>query len=137
METNLFIGGKYVAPSGGARFVDIEPATERELAQVADAGPEDIERAVATVPGVRQGNVIAFGVEGRKGREGVVVVAETREAEHHPIRKGVAAAVRQSVGLAIEDLVLVEAGSLPKTSSGKLQRSLCRRRYLEAELEPA
>ena len=99
--------------------------------------PEDIERAVATVPGVRQGNVIAFGVEGRKGREGVVVVAETREAEHHPIRKGVAAAVRQSVGLAIEDLVLVEAGSLPKTSSGKLQRSLCRRRYLEAELEPA
>src|ERR1700731_1911970 len=47
METNLFIGGKYVSPSGGARFVDIEPATERELAQVADAGPEDIERAVA------------------------------------------------------------------------------------------
>jgi aminomuconate-semialdehyde/2-hydroxymuconate-6-semialdehyde dehydrogenase len=47
METNLFIGGKYVTPSGGARFVDIEPATERELAQVADAGPEDIERAVA------------------------------------------------------------------------------------------
>jgi aminomuconate-semialdehyde/2-hydroxymuconate-6-semialdehyde dehydrogenase len=47
METNLFIGGEYVTPSGGARFVDIEPATERELAQVADAGPEDIERAVA------------------------------------------------------------------------------------------
>src|ERR1700674_3949201 len=47
METNLFIGGEYVTPSGGARFVDIEPATERELAQVADAGAEDIERAVA------------------------------------------------------------------------------------------
>ena len=47
METNLFIGGKYVAAAGGARFVDIEPATERELAQVADAGAEDVERAVA------------------------------------------------------------------------------------------
>src|SRR5579864_7720736 len=47
METNLFIGGKYVAAAGGARFADIEPATERELAQVADAGAEDIERAVA------------------------------------------------------------------------------------------
>src|SRR5580658_5308575 len=47
METNLFIGGKYVAPSNGANFADIEPATERELAQVADAGAEDIERAVA------------------------------------------------------------------------------------------
>src|SRR5216683_9963 len=47
METNLFIGGKYVAVAGGARFADIEPATERELAQVADAGAEDVERAVA------------------------------------------------------------------------------------------
>src|SRR6202521_6327712 len=47
METNLFIGGKYVAAAGDARFADIEPATERELAQVADAGAEDIERAVA------------------------------------------------------------------------------------------
>jgi len=47
METNLFIGGKYVGPSSGAYFADIEPATERELAQVADAGAEDIERAVA------------------------------------------------------------------------------------------
>src|ERR1700745_2517056 len=47
METNLFIRGKYVASAGGARFADIEPATERELAQVADAGAEDIERAVA------------------------------------------------------------------------------------------
>src|SRR5260370_9792190 len=47
METNLFIGGKYVAAAGGGRFVAIEPATERELAQVADAGAEDVERAVA------------------------------------------------------------------------------------------
>ena len=47
METNLFIGGKYVEPAGGARFADIDPATERELAQVADAGAEDVERAVA------------------------------------------------------------------------------------------
>jgi fatty-acyl-CoA synthase len=43
--------------------------------------PEDVERAVASVDGVRAGNIIAFGVEGRKGREGVVVVAETRVDE--------------------------------------------------------
>ncbi len=47
IETNLFIAGRYVAPASGARFVDIEPATERELARVADAGGDDIERAVA------------------------------------------------------------------------------------------
>src|SRR5213078_2597286 len=33
--------------------------------------PEDVERAVADVDGVRAGNVIAFGVEGRRGRESV------------------------------------------------------------------
>jgi hypothetical protein len=32
-------------------------------------------------------------------------------------------------------VVLVRPGTLPKTSSGKLQRSLCRTRYLSAELE--
>jgi acyl-CoA synthetase (AMP-forming)/AMP-acid ligase II len=34
-------------------------------------------------------------------------------------------------------VVLVEAGSLPKTSSGKLQRSLCKERYGAAALSPA
>ena len=30
----------------------------------------------------------------------------------------------------------ISPGTLPKTSSGKLQRSLCRTRYLSSELEP-
>jgi fatty-acyl-CoA synthase len=30
-----------------------------------------------------------------------------------------------------KDVVLVAPGTLPKTSSGKLQRSLCRDRYLD------
>ncbi len=96
--------------------------------------PEDIERAVGTIPGVRQGNVIAFGVEGRKGREALVVVAETRDNDAQAIRQAVATRVRHAVGLTLEEVVLVDPGSLPKTSSGKLQRSLCRSRYLAAEL---
>jgi fatty-acyl-CoA synthase len=99
--------------------------------------PEDIERAVGTIPGVRQGNVIAFGVEGRKGREGLVVVAETKEEDPQAIRQAVATRVRHAVGLNLEEVVLVNPGSLPKTSSGKLQRSLCRSRYLAAELGEA
>ncbi|MGH9073141.1 MAG: AMP-binding protein, partial [Acidimicrobiales bacterium] len=99
--------------------------------------PEDVERAVGAVPGVRTGNVIAFGVEGRRTREGVVVVAETREKDPSALRRAVAERVRQAVGLPVQDIVLVGPGSLPKTSSGKLQRSVCRQRYLGAELEPA
>ena len=96
--------------------------------------PEDVERAVAEVDGVRAGNVIAFGVKGRKGREAFVVVAETKEHEAGGIRRAVSARVRQAVGLPPEEVVLVAAGTLPKTSSGKLQRSLCKTRYLEAAL---
>jgi fatty-acyl-CoA synthase len=99
--------------------------------------PEDVERAVAGVAGVRPGNVIAFGVEGSRGREGLVVVAETRQADAEGLRRAVADRVRHSVGLPPRDVVLVGPGSLPKTSSGKLQRSLCRQRYLEAHLQPA
>jgi fatty-acyl-CoA synthase len=98
--------------------------------------PEDVERAAASVEGVRAGNVIAFGVEGRRGREGVVVVAETRAEDTEPIRKAVGARVLDAVGLPAADVVLVPPGSLPKTSSGKLQRSLCRSRYLEESLSP-
>ncbi|MDQ1364449.1 MAG: fatty-acyl-CoA synthase, partial [Acidimicrobiaceae bacterium] len=96
--------------------------------------PEDVERAAASVDGVRAGNVIAFGVEGRRGREAVIVVAETRADDPHPIRQAVVARVLDAVGLPPEEVVLVPPGSLPKTSSGKLQRSLCRARYLEATL---
>jgi fatty-acyl-CoA synthase len=97
--------------------------------------PEDIERALADVDGVRAGNVIAFGVD-LQGKEGVVVVAESKTEDATLVRTTVAARVREAVGLPAKDIVLVQPGSLPKTSSGKLQRSLCKLRYLGAELQP-
>jgi fatty-acyl-CoA synthase len=95
--------------------------------------PEDIERALADIDGVRAGNVIAFGVD-HQGKEGVVVVAESKAGDATEVRRTVAARVRAAVGLPAKDIVLVAPGSLPKTSSGKLQRSLCKVRYLGAEL---
>ncbi|MGB3054274.1 MAG: fatty acyl-AMP ligase [Acidimicrobiales bacterium] len=96
--------------------------------------PEDVERSVAEVDGVRAGNVIAFGVEGKRS-EGLVVVAEARTDDAHSVRQVVQARVRETVGLSATDIVLVMPGTLPKTSSGKLQRSLCRDRYLGKDLE--
>ncbi|MFZ6003822.1 MAG: AMP-binding protein [Actinomycetota bacterium] len=99
--------------------------------------PEDIERALADVDGVRAGNVIAFGVDSTQGKEGLVVVAESKSDDLPEVRRSVAERVRDAVGLPAKDIVLVAPGSLPKTSSGKLQRSLCKLRYLGAELNPA
>ena len=99
--------------------------------------PQDVERAIADVDGVRAGNVIAFGTVGRRGRESLVVVAEARDADTSAdVRSQVAARVRDVVGMPAEEVVLVRPGTLPKTSSGKLQRTLCRERYLGEQLEP-
>jgi aldehyde dehydrogenase (NAD+) len=43
----LFIGGEFVEPKSGRYFNTINPATEEVLATVAEAGPEDVDLAVA------------------------------------------------------------------------------------------
>ena len=100
--------------------------------------PEDVERAVGQLEGVRAGNVIAFGVDSDRGRESLVVVAESRAVDDDltAVRRQVAERVRDAVGVPARDIVLVAPGSLPKTSSGKLQRSLCKRYYRDGRLAP-
>ncbi|WP_030486658.1 aldehyde dehydrogenase family protein [Micromonospora chokoriensis] len=42
----LFIDGKFVDPADGGSFKSINPASEEVLAEIAEAGSEDVERAV-------------------------------------------------------------------------------------------
>src|ERR671935_1776289 len=42
----LLIGGRWVAPRAGRHFKTINPATEEVLAEVAEAGEEDVDLAV-------------------------------------------------------------------------------------------
>jgi len=99
--------------------------------------PQDIERAVGNIEGIRAGNVIAFSSPGRSGKEQIVVVAETRsDSDLDPIEVQVHEQSVQAVGVPCRDVVLVRPGTLPKTSSGKLQRALCRQQYLDGNLEP-
>jgi fatty-acyl-CoA synthase len=97
--------------------------------------PEDIERAVGGLDGVRAGNVIAFGMEGYKGKESVVVVAEVRADDLDAVRHDIHHRTLEVCGLPPRDIMLVRPGTLPKTSSGKLQRAKCREHYLAEDLE--
>lgn len=66
----------------------------------------------------------------------MVVVAETKaDGELDAMRRAVQDVARSVTGLPASEVVLVPAGTLPKTSSGKLQRTLCRQRFLAGELE--
>lgn len=97
--------------------------------------PEDIERAVGQIEGVRAGNVISFGVDGYKGKETVVVVAEVKTDDLEAVSHAIHTRALEVSGLPPRDVMLVRPGTLPKTSSGKLQRSKCRELYLAGELE--
>ncbi len=97
--------------------------------------PEDIERAVGGLDGVRAGNVIAFGMEGYKGKESVVVVAEVRADDPDEVRETIHHRTLEVCGLPPRDVMLVQAGTLPKTSSGKLQRAKCKELYLDEQLD--
>ena len=99
--------------------------------------PEDIERACGRVDGVRPGNVIAFGMEGYKGKESVVVVAEVKGSDVAAMGREIHHRTLDVCGIPPRDVMLVKPGSLPKTSSGKLQRAKCREQYLEETLDLA
>lgn len=89
--------------------------------------PHDIEWAASRVLAVRKGNVVAFGVP-EQDRERVVVVFETNlaEDERPQARSDVRQVIQEAIGLTVDEVITVNAGVLPKTSSGKLQRLLTR-----------
>jgi fatty-acyl-CoA synthase len=95
--------------------------------------PTPIEAAVGRVDGVRTGNVAAFSISDDP-TERIVVAAEYREGEPGTIESDIVRAVQRDIGLTVSEVVLIEAGSLPKTTSGKLQRSATRDQYLDDTL---
>ena len=46
-ETRLFIDGELTPAASGRTYPNINPATEQVAGETADAGPEDMERAIA------------------------------------------------------------------------------------------
>jgi acyl-CoA synthetase (AMP-forming)/AMP-acid ligase II len=100
--------------------------------------PEDIEQTVQAVhPRLRAGCGAAFETS-LDGKPLLVVVQEV--ARRSPgldvprLLGDVRQAVAQRHDLQLHDLRLLEAGSIPKTSSGKVQRHLCRLGYEQGTL---
>jgi len=102
---------------------------------------EDLERVAERVPGVRQGATCAFAVyDDERAADRVVLVCETKvPADDATARAALVEAVKARVGedcgVALDEVALVPAGAIPKTSSGKRQRSLCRELYVAGELD--
>jgi acyl-CoA synthetase (AMP-forming)/AMP-acid ligase II/acyl carrier protein len=108
--------------------------------------PQDIEWSVAQAHGALRPNcAAAFGVPGDSFRaadgaggegEQLVLVTEIQEDKVGDAEE-VFGAIRSAVGehgLAAKAIVLMPARALPKTSSGKIQRSLARKLFLDGDL---
>ncbi|MHB1975169.1 MAG: aldehyde dehydrogenase family protein [Acidimicrobiales bacterium] len=50
----LFVNGEFVEPSDGAMFETVDPSSEEVLAEVASAGPVDVDRAVTAASRAQQ-----------------------------------------------------------------------------------
>jgi 8-amino-7-oxononanoate synthase len=100
--------------------------------------PQDIEQTVSHChPRLRPDSGAAFTIDSG-GRERLVIVYELERRTQgdlaevfHAIRRAVAA----ENDIQAEAIVLIKAGSIPKTSSGKIQRHACRNGYLAGSLE--
>ncbi|HEX7843179.1 MAG TPA: SDR family NAD(P)-dependent oxidoreductase [Kofleriaceae bacterium] len=99
--------------------------------------PHDIERTIeAQHDRVRPGCGAAFSVDVDR-EERLVVVFETdvgREADARALASAIIRTVLDKHALAVHELVLIKSRTIPKTSSGKIQRNACRAAYLAGEL---
>jgi amino acid adenylation domain-containing protein len=99
--------------------------------------PQDVElTAERAHADLHPGGGAAFSVE-VGGEERLVIVHEVARHRKDGI-EAIAEAVRGAVAaeheVQVQEVVLIRQGGLPKTSSGKVQRRLCRELYLKGEL---
>ncbi|MBI2331934.1 MAG: AMP-binding protein, partial [Chloroflexi bacterium] len=101
--------------------------------------PQDIELTVETChPALQPAGGAAFSITG-EGKEQLVIVQEVTRQNRQADINEVAGAIRQAVAdkhdLQIFAIVLIKPMSIPKTSSGKIQRRACKTAFLNGELE--
>ena len=102
--------------------------------------PQDIEATVqAAHISLRRHCGAAFMVQDASGREKIAVVQEVERTFRHQIDPGeIEGMIREAVinehEIAVDHIVLTLPSSVPKTTSGKVQRGLTRRLWLEGLL---
>jgi acyl-CoA synthetase (AMP-forming)/AMP-acid ligase II/aryl carrier-like protein len=96
---------------------------------------EDVELAVeACHPAIRPSGCVVFGLE-VAGQEEVVVVCEVEgRIDPDTLAQAVRGAVAAGFDAPVHAVVLLGRGGLPKTSSGKRQRSLARQAFVDGTL---
>lgn len=103
--------------------------------------PQDIERTVQdSHPALRRDCGAAFAISDEDGNEKLAVVQEVERTQRRNLNfDEVAGRIREAVTrqheIAVSTIVLIPPATLPKTTSGKIQRGLAKKLWLEGALE--
>ncbi len=102
--------------------------------------PQDIEETVAQSNVALRLNCAAAFCIFIDGIEKLIIVQEVgrsyrKKLDFDKVVGDICQAVMREYDLLIYDLVLIKPGSIPKTSSGKIQRKACQQKYLSNTLE--
>ena len=96
--------------------------------------PDDIE---ATIQEITRGRCAAIAVPDKETEKLVAIIEFKNRGDSHDdatdkivaVKREVTSAVSNSHGLSVADLVLVQPGSIPITTSGKVRRAACVEQY--------
>jgi malonyl CoA-acyl carrier protein transacylase len=101
--------------------------------------PQDIEKTVTGSHNCLQESAgAAFSVEVDNDERLIVaqeIKRQYRRIKHDAVFDAIRQAVLQEYDVPVHTVLLLKAGSLPKTSSGKVQRNACRRQFEAGTLE--
>jgi len=101
--------------------------------------PHDIELAAErSHPDLRPGFSAAFCVGGERSEELVLALEVSRHhrvADDEPLFQAVRSELAGTVGVLPSEILLLRQNSIPRTSSGKIQRGACRASFLDGTLE--
>lgn len=103
--------------------------------------PQDIEQTVQRLhPSLRQNGGAAFSLADENGEEALAIVQEIeRTARNRVDAEELKGLIREGVAdqheLFARHIALIRPGTLPKTTSGKIQRSMTRKLWLEGHLK--
>jgi acyl-CoA synthetase (AMP-forming)/AMP-acid ligase II len=92
----------------------------------------EMAEAAGQVPGIRRGCVSVFGIpDAVLGTERIVVLAEVKDhaVDFAPQTQAIVESMSSTFGLRPDEILLLKPGSIPKTSSGKIQSQQCRALY--------
>ncbi|WP_096504928.1 AMP-binding protein [Mycobacteroides stephanolepidis] len=98
--------------------------------------PYDIEREIDNMSGSGAVSVVFSLRDEQRARESVIAVVGTRATadEYEELRTRIAGGVRAAFGFSLDEVIVVPARTIPRTTSGKRQRFMVREAYRAGSL---